>query len=206
MFLIFWTRFKRKLSAVLQGGDPASVEELQVGQHAEPWTGCQFHETDANDGNMWRIEDQRKLSRAFRIQNDQHHQFVGKRGNHMGKPSIATQQITPVLKVSDVSKSIDFYVDVLGFSTEFTFGDDYAGVKMGDLIIHLNAAPASSDRIGKGSVYIFCRDGVDEYYRMVVDNGVDISSDPPKEYEYGMKDFRLSDPDGNWLTFGQEVG
>jgi len=123
----------------------------------------------------------------------------------MNQPAIETHQITPVLQVSDLNKSLEFYVDVLGFTTEFTFGGYYAGVKIGDLVIHLNMQDASSDRTGKGSVYIFCQGGVDEYYERVVAKGAGISSDPPREYEYGMKDFRLSDPDGNWITFGQEA-
>jgi predicted enzyme related to lactoylglutathione lyase len=123
----------------------------------------------------------------------------------MNQPAIETQQITPVLQVSDLSKSLEFYVSVLGFTTEFTFGETYAGVKMGDVVIHLNMQDESSDRTGKGSVYIFCQAGVDEYYESIVAQGASISSGPPKEYEYGMKDFRLSDPDGNWITFGQEA-
>ena len=56
--------------------------------------------------------------------------------------------------------------------------------------------------IGGGSAYIFC-DGIDAYYDEVRKKGADVKfklTDEP----YGMRDFTVADPDGNYLNFGSE--
>lgn len=105
--------------------------------------------------------------------------------------------------VSDVDAAIKHYTEVLGFSEKFRFGD-YAGVQHGDIQIHLSGPAATNKRqIGQGSIYIFC-DVVDAYYAEVVSKGARIQA-PPKDYEYGMRDFVIEDPDGNLIGIGQET-
>ena len=105
--------------------------------------------------------------------------------------------------VSDVDCSLKFYTDVLGFSERFRFGD-YAGVSHGDVQIHLSGPSATNKKqTGQGSIYIFC-DDVDSYYSEVSRRGAQIQA-PPKDYEYGMRDFVIEDPDLNLVAFGQET-
>jgi len=104
--------------------------------------------------------------------------------------------------VSDIISSLDFYIKVLGFSERFRFGD-YAGVELGEIQIHLSGPKAANKRaVGQGGIYIFC-DDVDSYYEEVASKGAKVQS-PPKDYEYGMRDFVLEDPDGNLIGIGQE--
>ena len=105
-----------------------------------------------------------------------------------------------VMPVNDVDASIRFYVDVLGFSEQFKFGN-YAGVEREGCLIHLSqignpntAAP------GCGAVYIFC-DDVDAIHQQIVQRGASVEGEP-KDYPYGMRDFVACDPDGNKLSFG----
>ncbi|MES2921338.1 MAG: VOC family protein [Verrucomicrobiota bacterium] len=105
--------------------------------------------------------------------------------------------------VLDLGVSLRFYTDVLGFSERFRFGD-YAGIFHGDAQIHLSGPLATNKKpIGQGSIYIFC-DDVDSYYSEVSRRGAHIQA-PPKDYEYGMRDFVVEDPDLNLVAFGQET-
>lgn len=58
-------------------------------------------------------------------------------------------------------------------------------------------------RGSQGSIYIFC-DDVDAYYKETTGKGA-VTQAPPKDYEYGMRDFTMEDPDGNLLGFGQQT-
>lgn len=105
--------------------------------------------------------------------------------------------------VADVDASLAYYTGVLGFSERFRFGD-YAGVEHGEVQIHLSGPKSTNKRgVGQGSIYIFC-DDVDDYYAEITARGATPQA-PPKDYEYGMRDFAVEDPDGNLLGFGQEV-
>lgn len=110
-----------------------------------------------------------------------------------------------ILQVQNLSASLAFYVDVLGFTREFVYGDPpfYGGVKRDDTVIHLSASPESNRRLGLGSVYVFC-DEVDTFYSEVKRKGAEITS-PLNTYPYGMRDFQLKDPDGNLICFGCPV-
>jgi len=70
--------------------------------------------------------------------------------------------------------------------------------------IHLSGPAAANKRqVGQGSLYIFC-DDCDAYYHEVAARGAQVQA-PPKDYEYGMRDFVIEDPDGNLLGIGQET-
>jgi predicted enzyme related to lactoylglutathione lyase len=105
--------------------------------------------------------------------------------------------------VSDVTASITYFTEVLGFSERFRIGD-YAGVEYEDIQIHLSG-PASTNKkeIGQGSIYIFC-DDVDGYHAEVKAKGAKIQA-APKDYEYGMRDFIIEDLDSNLIGIGQET-
>ncbi|MEX0655070.1 MAG: VOC family protein [Phycisphaeraceae bacterium] len=105
-----------------------------------------------------------------------------------------------VFPVSDLDASLRYFIDVLGFSEDFRFGQ-YAGIKRDDCCLHLSAH--SNPNIGEpgtGAVYIFC-DEVDRYFADISERGAATDGEP-KNYDYGMRDFIVRDPDGNQLTFG----
>jgi catechol 2,3-dioxygenase-like lactoylglutathione lyase family enzyme len=51
-------------------------------------------------------------------------------------PTIITT-VTPQLRTTDLASSIDFYTRILGFQLEFQYDDFYAGVRVGDHVVHL---------------------------------------------------------------------
>ena len=108
----------------------------------------------------------------------------------------------PVFVVQDVLRSVEHYRDVLGFRTEFTYGNPtfYAGVERDNVLIHLHAASESKRKPGQAGVYVFVTD-VDALYKELKSKGADTLGEP-KSYPYGMRDFDVRDLDGNALCFG----
>ena len=109
-----------------------------------------------------------------------------------------------VFVVQDVLRSVEHYRDVLGFRTEFTYGQPtfYAGVERGAVVIHLQAASETKRQPGQGAVNIFVTD-VDALYQELKSRGAKTLNEP-KDYAYGMRDFDIDDLDGNHLCFGME--
>ncbi len=107
-----------------------------------------------------------------------------------------------VFQVGNLDKALAYYTEVLGFSQDFRFGD-YAGVKQGEVCLHLSGHSIHQRPVGAGSVYIFC-DEVDAYCADIRAKGARILAEP-KAYAYGLRDFIVVDPDGNHLSFGCEA-
>ena len=110
----------------------------------------------------------------------------------------------PVFVVRDVLKSVEHYRDVLGFEIEFLYGEPtyYAGVERGNVLIHLQAASESRRQPGQQAINVFVSD-VDALYEELKARGAWLLN-VPKDYDYGMRDFNVADPDGNELCFGME--
>lgn len=109
-----------------------------------------------------------------------------------------------VLVVKDVLRSLEYYRDVLGFDTVFTYGQPtfYAGVQRDSVTIHLQAASETKRRPGHGAVNIFVTN-VDYLYEELKSRSAK-TLNKPKDYAYGMRDFDINDLDGNQLCFGME--
>lgn len=123
----------------------------------------------------------------------------------MTEPSTASLcGAATVFVVQDVLRSVEHYRDVLGFRTEFTYGQPtfYAGVERGAVVIHLQAASETKRQPGQGAVNIFVTD-VDGLYQELKSRGAKTLNEP-KDYAYGMRDFDINDLDGNHLCFGME--
>jgi catechol 2,3-dioxygenase-like lactoylglutathione lyase family enzyme len=106
-----------------------------------------------------------------------------------------------VVPVTDLQRSLRWYVDVLGFSKSFEYGGFYAGIEKGAAKLHLNAKGEMPR--GSASVYLFT-DEVDRYYAEVTSRGAK-AKEPPQSYDYGLRDFAVRDPDGNQIGFGCPV-
>jgi len=109
-----------------------------------------------------------------------------------------------VFVVQDALRSVEHYRDVLGFHTEFTYGQPtfYAGVERDGVTIHLQAAAETKRQPGQGTVYVFVTD-VDALFQELKSRGARTLNEP-QDYPYGMRDFAINDLDGNQLCFGME--
>ena len=113
------------------------------------------------------------------------------------------RNVAPVFQVSNIENALVHYTEVLGFSEDFRFGD-YAGVKLGDVCLHLSGHSVHDRPLGGGMAYIFC-DEIDSYFSDLKAKGATIKSEP-RNYDYGMRDFVAVDPDGNHIGFGCAIG
>jgi len=108
-----------------------------------------------------------------------------------------------IFHVKDREVSAKYYIDILGFTHEFTYWD-LSGFEYGAVLIYLSGPKQDVNKIaGQGSIYIFC-DEVDDYYKDISAKGARISM-PLEDRAYGMRDFSITDPDGNLITFGKSV-
>jgi uncharacterized glyoxalase superfamily protein PhnB len=111
-----------------------------------------------------------------------------------------------ILTVRDIAASIAHYRDVLGFAVTFQYGEPtfYAGLCRDDVSLHLRASKINTQWVpGNGAVAVFVTD-VDALHQELAARGAKVL-EPPQDYAYGMRDFIVTDPDGNQLTFGTEA-
>lgn len=110
----------------------------------------------------------------------------------------------PVLAVVDLSADLSYYVEQLGFTVTWRWGEPAvrAGVARDGLELQLVSdqrfAPSCSSR-----VYFSVR-GVDTFYEECLARGAEIDV-KLGDRDFGMRDFRVIDPSGNVLGFGEAI-
>lgn len=123
------------------------------------------------------------------------------------------KKITPNLMVEDISKTLKFYEDVLGFKLDQSVPDDppyeWASVKSGEVELMFQARTSLSEDmplfegmpIG-GTLTLFVRmQGIQELYDRVHQQ-VELVQDLFETF-YGMREFSIKDPNGYVLTFAE---
>jgi len=125
--------------------------------------------------------------------------------------------IEPFIKCNDISRSIVFYTEILDFvvvrapdADPESFMSKYSLIERDGCLVHLSSH--NGDGVAGNVVYIRV-DNIDLLYSKFVANGLNID-DPdkmpslriqPVEQTWGMKEFSITDPDGNKLTFGHQL-
>lgn len=117
-------------------------------------------------------------------------------------------EIHPAFLVSDLKAAADFYCDVIGFEKKWEWGDPLNRIGVGPLAtargqafeIHLITEPHIGQS-GNSFVYIPV-ENLDALYEKCLEHEVQIDLEMTKR-DWGMKDFRISDPFGNRLGFGE---
>ncbi|MFT3675439.1 MAG: VOC family protein [Chitinophagaceae bacterium] len=117
-------------------------------------------------------------------------------------PNIQCQQVFPTLQVSDIYAAMEFYVQKLGFTELFVWGEPvvFAGVTLDRTTIHL----ALVDKVQNRSVVNFVVSSANELYEVHQSNSVEIVV-PIDDREYGLRDYQVEDPDGNLIGFGHYI-
>ena len=126
------------------------------------------------------------------------------------------KKLTPNLLVSNVERSLAFYVDVLGFERGMTVPEQspfvFASLTSGAVEIFVNDAatavkeyPAFGGKpIGAtGTMYIEV-DSIDALHDRIRGR-VKVAMAMTTQF-YGMREFAIEDPDGYVITFAQRVG
>jgi uncharacterized glyoxalase superfamily protein PhnB len=120
--------------------------------------------------------------------------------------------VIPSIRVSGIAEGLDFYVGVLGFSTEREGTEEgNISISRGDARLMLEAAAdfygdaynaAIRERLGSVSpnaLYMEAED-LDDLYRALQEGGANIV-DPLADRPWGQAEFTVEDPWGNWLSF-----
>lgn len=108
----------------------------------------------------------------------------------------------PTLRARNVLTLAEWYRDRLGFEIRFLYQDPPTHAVIRRDEIRLGIAPRDVD-FGPMSLYLFLED-VDAFYAECLTRGIQPNR-RPEITDYAMKDFDLTDPDGNRLCFGETI-
>jgi predicted enzyme related to lactoylglutathione lyase len=104
----------------------------------------------------------------------------------------------PILRVEDMSRSVRYYVDILGFVNAGWGSDDFTCVTRDNAGIYLcqgdQGLPGTWVWVGVGDVEV-----LHEEYKA---KGATILH-PPENYPWALE-MKIADPDGHVLRFGSE--
>ncbi|MDC8104391.1 glyoxalase superfamily protein [Chryseobacterium sp. PTM-20240506] len=116
------------------------------------------------------------------------------------------EQVIPVLRIFDYNKTIEFYIDWLGFEIvwEHRFEENtpvYLEVKKENMIFHLSehhgdASPGSS-------VFIWGED-VADYHKELIDKKYKYNRPGLEKTFYDAVSFTVNDPFGNKIIFNEK--
>ena len=128
----------------------------------------------------------------------------------MSNEKVAILSAEPQLFVADIKSSCAFFVDKLGFTIVFTYGEPpfYAQVKRGGASLTLRHVDApvidlalrDREELLSGSLTVATRADIEALYREYEARGVTFFQ-PLKDEPWGARDFIVSDIDGNLLLF-----
>lgn len=125
--------------------------------------------------------------------------------------------VEPITKCSNMTESVRFYTEVLDFGISqppdpdpTAFMSKYAELIRDGDVLHLSAHAA--DGVFGGAIYVRV-DNLDELFELFVSRGLNTTEKnnlpalrmAAVEQTWGMKEFSVSDPDGNRITFGQPI-
>ena len=115
------------------------------------------------------------------------------------------EAVAPSFFVTDLGRSIDWYVRVLGFRVAWQAAD-HAGVRRGPALIVLVqvATPPEGVRY-KSACHLRLASGVDDYVAQIEAAGHALTATAKDRPEYGMREAAVRDPDGNDIYIGQEL-
>ncbi len=114
-------------------------------------------------------------------------------------------RITPVLRIFDLAKAKEFYVDFLGFTVdwEHRFGENfpiYLQISRGECLLHLSEHHGDST---PGSRAIIEMTGIDDLQKELSDRDYRYLKPNIEETAWGSRVMSVTDPFGNRLTFMQ---
>lgn len=125
--------------------------------------------------------------------------------------------IEPFIKCSDIPTSLAFYTQVLDFNVQVApdpdknaFMSKYALLRRDDSFVHLSSH--EGDGVFGNVIYVRVNN-IEKLYKKFVSQG--INNEEPDDFpavimklteqSWGMKEFSIRDPDGNKITFGQQL-
>jgi uncharacterized glyoxalase superfamily protein PhnB len=125
-------------------------------------------------------------------------------------PSLSKIHSTvPVIATGNIDKSLQYYIEVLGFEFDFKYGDPavYAGVKSGEAEIYFTLDPHLLHAFDKKKinpeVFIWVPDAVGLFNEHFI-NGAEII-EPIADRPWGSRQYVIRDINGYHLKFAQPL-
>jgi len=118
------------------------------------------------------------------------------------------KKMSPQFLVTDIDRSIEFYIKKLGFDIDFRYEDFYAGIIKDGYSIHLKTGKPSIEerqnrRKNQDLDIVFSVDGIEDLYKELSNKFVEFTQ-PLRNMPYG-KEFYIADPDGYIISFLEEA-
>ncbi len=102
---------------------------------------------------------------------------------------------------NDPERLANWYAENLGFEISFKWGEPVEYIVTNkEHAVSIHFVKSDAEDIQPRQLYIFCHD-VDLIHSDFKSKGVQTMTEPV-DTDYQMRDFDLTDPDGNQLTFG----
>jgi predicted enzyme related to lactoylglutathione lyase len=109
------------------------------------------------------------------------------------------RKMSPQLLVADLDRSVDFFVEKLGFVVDFRYEDFYVGILKDGCSIHLKKGYAPLVSNADALDILFAVDDIENVYTGFVARAVTITQ-PLRAMPYG-REFYIADPDGHVFGF-----
>lgn len=180
--------------------------------HAEPESAIVFFETDDVDG-MYAVIRERGAQtseitrvnwikmRMFQVHDpDGNTLWFGQTFDqpHIEKPAAMFEKALPRLPITNIPAGIAHYRDVLGFQVNYADGN--IGVMFRDRVTVLLFL-RTPDFSGPGSAYFYI-ENADKLCADMRASGANVAGDPVS-MPWGLREFMVTDLEGNELYFGQ---
>ena len=115
--------------------------------------------------------------------------------------------VIPVLRIFDYDKTIEFYVNWLGFKIdwEHRFEENtpiYMQVSLGDIVLHLSEH--HGDASPGGNVFVRC-EGVKEFHKQLIEKKYKYNRPGLEETFYGSWCVTVNDPFYNKISFNENI-
>nr|WP_299591516.1 glyoxalase superfamily protein [Mucilaginibacter sp.] len=119
----------------------------------------------------------------------------------------------PIIKCRDMAASVKFYTTILDFEPKCADPDtDFPVINLVNGAGEIQLSVLSGDSVFGCAINVRV-DEVDELFQKYVSRGLDQSSKKnspvhqgPLDQTWGMREFYVTDPDGNTLRFGKDIG
>ena len=112
-------------------------------------------------------------------------------------------QLIPTLGVPDIDDACTFYVERLGFTLDWAWGEppDHVSLTLGEVEIHLTSGAQAPP--GQLSLYIVI-DNVDAIYQQCLESRVETGGDS-EDKPWDRREFSAVDLNGYRFVFGSEI-
>jgi catechol 2,3-dioxygenase-like lactoylglutathione lyase family enzyme len=120
---------------------------------------------------------------------------------------MAITGIVAQLRTTDMTSSIRFYTEKLGFSVEFKYQDFYAGIRAGSQIFHLKLVDEKDPSISYvnegGHFHLYLEtNGISDFAAQLKANGVELVKDVHNT-PWNTREIVIHDDQGHTLYLGE---